>query len=431
MHSLCMATTLESLKDGCKGGTKTKKSTQFSVKYMSSSNAYPSVSQAALSTSRASRTQLTVPPGESTCPENFYSLQLSFLPSLDNSLSMQLNPQQLQNSAYCTMGATPLLPPKSSIEPCLDSKVQHTYKHPDKKKTKSSSTLSKSTGTQAVERQCFDVILPSIATDTPLNPQPYRTSLTPTPSPLRPHCLARDRLSYWKLFCEDTRRTITSNDPRELSISDSQLDRVLEVMGSSWAASTKEMYGAEEMYGARLLVFHVYCDTQQIAESQRCPISRPLLLAFLSSCTGSYSSSPLANYTAGLKAWHILHGHPWLIPAGELKSILDGAAKFAPPASKCAKRSPFTPAIIIEICNHLNLEDPKDSAIFACITTSFYSVARLGEFTVSAMKDFNPRKHITQGDVSEGIDRNGLVVTKFHLPSTKSAPKEGVKVVLS
>jgi hypothetical protein len=43
----------------------------------------------------------------------------------------------------------------------------------------------------------------------------------------------------------------------------------------------------------------------------------------------------------------------------------------------------------------MNLEDPKDAAIFACITTAFYSVAHLGELTVSAMKDFDPTKHVT------------------------------------
>jgi hypothetical protein len=208
-------------------------------------------------------------------------------------------------------------------------------------------------------------------------------------------------------------------DSHNLTISDAQLNRILTVMGASWAPSTKETYGAG------LLVFQVYCDAHQIPENQRCPISPTLLLAFLSSCAGAYSGSSLGNYAAGLKAWHLLHGHPWLVQTNELKAILDGATALAPPSSKRAKRDPFTPAILISMREQLDLNDPKDAAIFACITTAFYSVARLGELTVPALKDFDPARHITRGNVSEGQDRNLLPVTIFHLPSTKSSPIKG------
>jgi len=190
-------------------------------------------------------------------------------------------------------------------------------------------------------------------------------------------------------------------------------------MGSSWAVSTKETYGAG------LLVFHVYCDTLDIPEMKRCPVSPSLLLAFLSSCAGSYAGSSLANYAAGLKAWHLLHGQPWHVQANELKAILDGATALAPPSSKRQKCEPFTPAIIISLRQLLDLNDPRDAAVFACLTTTFYSIARLGEFTVPAINAFNPTKHITRAHVSEVTDRNGLPVTKFHLPSTKSSPTEG------
>ncbi|KAG2738358.1 hypothetical protein P692DRAFT_201874035 [Suillus brevipes Sb2] len=231
--------------------------------------------------------------------------------------------------------------------------------------------------------------------------------------------MARDRLRLWIPSGESPRRSEITGTDNSLSISDTQLDRILEVMGSSWAPSTKETYGAG------LLVFHVYCDSFQISEEHRCPISRALLLAFLSSCAGSYSGSALSNYAAGLKAWHLLHGRPWLIPANELKAVLDGATAVAPSSSKREKRIPFTPTIIIHFREHMNLEDPKDAAIFACITTAFYSVARLGELTVPAMKDFDPTKHVTRGHVSQGQDRNQLPVTKFHIPQTKSSPREG------
>ncbi|KAG2746292.1 hypothetical protein P692DRAFT_20739532 [Suillus brevipes Sb2] len=249
------------------------------------------------------------------------------------------------------------------------------------------------------------------------SPQQYRPGLTPLPSPLRPHCLARERLRKWLLAGVSTR--LASLEASDTAISDSQLDRILKVMGSSWAQTTKETYGAG------LLVFHVYCDSLKIPEEQRCPVSPTLLLTFLSSCAGSYSGTALANYTAGLKAWHLLHGRPWIINAKELKATLDGATTLAPDSSKQPKRIPFTVNILSSIHTAINPEDHRDAAIFACLTTTFYAVARLGEFTVPAINAFNPSKHITCANVSKAFDRNGLPVTKFHIPSTKTSPING------
>lgn len=190
-------------------------------------------------------------------------------------------------------------------------------------------------------------------------------------------------------------------------------------MGSSWALSTKETYGAG------LLVFHVYCDSLKIPEDQCCLISPTLLLAFLSSCAESYSGTALANYTARLRAWHLLHSRPWIVNAKELKAILDGAAALAPESSKCSKWNPFTVDILITICSFMNLSEHRDAAIFTCITTTFYAIVRLREFTVPTIKSFNPSKHISHRNVSTATDRNGLPVTKFHIPSTKSSPLNG------
>ena len=81
----------------------------------------------------------------------------------------------------------------------------------------------------------------------------------------------------------------------------STVTRILEVIGTSWANSTKVLYGNA------LLVYHIYCDLNgSIPNHERCPILRTLLLTFLSSCAGGASGSALANYTTGIKAWHLL-----------------------------------------------------------------------------------------------------------------------------
>ncbi len=76
----------------------------------------------------------------------------------------------------------------------------------------------------------------------------------------------------------------------------------------------------------------------------------------------------------------------------------------------------------------MNLEDPLDTAIFACLTTCFYASARLREFTVCTLDSFCPSAHVTTQNLSYDQDRNGLKVTVLHLPMTKAAGSEGEDV---
>jgi len=242
-----------------------------------------------------------------------------------------------------------------------------------------------------------------------VKPLPYRTDLTPAPSPLRPHCGARERLLWWTPY------TPKPGTPTHPILSDEDFNRILSIINASWSENTKATYGTG------LLVFHVFCDSHTIPEIDRCPVSQPLLLSFLSTCAGTYSGNTLSNYTAGLRAWHMLHGRPWLIDADTLKATIEGASRLAPPSSKCPQCTPFTPEIISILRSQLDLDNPLDAAMFACITTCFWCIARLGEFTVPSINTFDPTKHITKVGLSLVKDRNGLTVYKFDLPWTKTS----------
>lgn len=54
---------------------------------------------------------------------------------------------------------------------------------------------------------------------------------------------------------------------------------------------------------------------------------------------------------------------------------------------------------------HLDLSKPLDAAVYACLTTAFYALCRLGELTVKALKSFE----------------HDFVVTKIFLPRTKTS----------
>jgi hypothetical protein len=108
-----------------------------------------------------------------------------------------------------------------------------------------------------------------------------------------------------------------------------------------------------------------------------------------------------------------------------LKHCLEGATKLAPSSSKRPLRPPFTTEIITSIKQLLSPDDPLDAAIFACITICFWCIARLGEFTVTNLKVFDPSKHVTHENVSSVTDRNGLKVIKIDLPWTKMSSSTG------
>ncbi|KAI5992479.1 hypothetical protein EDD15DRAFT_2368252 [Pisolithus albus] len=183
------------------------------------------------------------------------------------------------------------------------------------------------------------------------------------------------------------------------------------------------MDSTKELYGTGLLVFHVFCDLNNIPDERRCPISSELLAAFLASCAGAHSGSTLANYAAGIHAWHIVHGHHWAINEVEYKATLEGAARLAPSSSKRPRRAPFTTDILSFLHNVLDKDDPRDAAILACITISFFCLARLGEFTVPSIKSFDPKRHITRANYALSHNHEGLPVMVFHLPATKCSPK--------
>jgi len=243
---------------------------------------------------------------------------------------------------YCGMGNTPFPQQNSLIVPSSNSKLQSEQSSSVQKKKSSLASRSKMNDYMNCTR--FGAPLVENHAASMPTPQSYRPNLTPRSSHLRPHCLARDRLRLWVPVGGSTRQLAsTTGDSNTHEVSDEQLNRILEVMGSAWAQSTKETYGAG------LLVFHVYCDLMLIEENKRCPVSSNLLLEFLSSCAGAYSGSAIANYAAGIKAWHLLHSRLWLVCPNELKAMLEGANVLAPSTSKRPKRRPFTPDFLSSI----------------------------------------------------------------------------------
>ncbi|KAG2056926.1 hypothetical protein BDR06DRAFT_1038034, partial [Suillus hirtellus] len=200
-----------------------------------------------------------------------------------------------------------------------------------------------------------------------------------------------------------------------INITDSNIDRIIMVLSHSHAQSTRETYGSS------LLVFHVFCDTRAIPEEQRCPASSVLILAFIAACSGLYSGKSLENYFYAVRAWHLLHGQPWYADSDQCTLAMAGGRQLVPITSKRPKHTPFTIDILVAIHSTLDLSSPLHTAVYACLTTSFFTIAHVGEFTVPSLHRFDPQRHIKVSDWRYDADRHGFHVTIFHLPRTKTS----------
>lgn len=201
-----------------------------------------------------------------------------------------------------------------------------------------------------------------------------------------------------------------------LPLSQSEVEKIQDIMVHASAEST------HETYGSGLLVFHVFRDSKLIPENQCTPASRILISSFITEMAGHYSGKTVTNYVHGVRAWHILHGVSWDLGGDvEIETLFKAAISLTPPSSKKTKRDPYTIPLIISIHENLDLNNPLDAAIFAYLTTIFFTCARIGEFTVPRLDAFDPTCHVKPADISRTQDHQGLEMTNFHLPRTKTA----------
>lgn len=200
------------------------------------------------------------------------------------------------------------------------------------------------------------------------------------------------------------------------NISNDDIIMIQEVLTNAWAESTRTTYGSG------LFNYHVFCDSRSIPEHERAPASPLLIETFISNLAGLYAASTITNYLSGIRAWHILHKVEWKMDKQTLDTLVRAASTMAPPSSSRKKRPPLTISTIETIHPFFNLEKPLDAAVYACLTTTFWCTARLGEFVVPRIKDFDAKKAICRENIETVTDGQGLAQTVFHLPWTKTAP---------
>ncbi|KAF8063614.1 hypothetical protein FPV67DRAFT_1507341 [Lyophyllum atratum] len=238
------------------------------------------------------------------------------------------------------------------------------------------------------------------------------------PSSLRPHVLASERVIHWT-----TPHSVKSQAALEAELPVPAIVKLFQVMLFSLDENTRSNYGAG------LLRFTQFCDSNSIPEHQRMPASEFLISAFAASAAGSTSDSTLGNWLAGLHYWHVVNGAPWH-SSDMLQHVRRGFAKLVPPSSKRAKRPPVTIEALTTLKSGLDLTNSFDSAVWAVASVAFWSCCRLGELVIPSPNLFNAIKHVSRSTIPISFGRlaDGTEHATFHIPWTKTTVQLGADI---
>ena len=132
-------------------------------------------------------------------------------------------------------------------------------------------------------RPCNLIILPA-GTLSARGPAPYPLHLTPSPSSLCPHCLAKDQLRKWTPVSQPPEHTDT------VMFIGAEREQVKEMMLHAWEEDTCTAYGAG------LLMWHCFCDKKGVSEESRAPASQDLLSVFIAHLVAAYSERTILGY---------------------------------------------------------------------------------------------------------------------------------------
>ena len=332
-----MGTTLESSKGGGRGPAKTPKPTSSSGEYMSSQNQQAPTSTHSMCL--ASTTQQTLPREEySDPPTNFFPLSPSpalSCPSFETRQKLQLGlatsiSHPSDTSSMTTQVTNPS--PASTVRDSARSSSQP--QQPGMTPSRLQILLAK----KSVERRQGS------------EPHPAINTLCCNLPPSRTQCPAKERLLKW-------RPLLTA----DASPSGDNLEKCYQLTALAWEPSMLTSYASG------LLVFHTWCDSRNLPEEQRAPVSQDTIASFITDLAGAYTGDTIANYVQGVRAWHRIYNIPWNIDELHTHTMLKGTRKVTPEATKLPKRQPLLVEDIVAVRAQLDLTQLLDAAVFACL----------------------------------------------------------------
>lgn len=196
---------------------------------------------------------------------------------------------------------------------------------------------------------------------------------------------------------------------------DKSIDKAL---NSAWADSTIKSYSHS------IKVFLSFCKKYRIPAEQTFPSSDYLVCAFIAEQLETVSQSTIKNYVSAIRAWHIHNGYAF--SRSDRLNLLTRASR--PLANKNPPRPPVTIEMLLALASKLDLNSPFDACVFACATTAFWGLARLGELLPTTYNfKHNPAPFPTPASITQGSQDS----LKVRLPWTKVKKWNGEDIYLT
>jgi hypothetical protein len=240
-------------------------------------------------------------------------------------------------------------------------------------------------------------------------PQRYaKDSFLPTHDPKLPRVLAEHRLLDWLPHAQ---AIVTDTAGRLIPLSHELHDRAREATFLSYAPATWKTYGSG------LADFIQFCIQNHIPEHSRVPLSLELARVWIAARVGVIGESAMKSYVHAVHAWESINGYSNAFDTHDLQRLFRSVAKHAP--VKRRLRAPIRITLLERIHLTLDFTSHFDIAFSACLKTTYWATARLGETTLATQGCFDPRYHLTPNQVVEETSPDGHEVTIFRLPWTK------------
>ncbi|KDN36472.1 hypothetical protein RSAG8_10810, partial [Rhizoctonia solani AG-8 WAC10335] len=174
--------------------------------------------------------------------------------------------------------------------------------------------------------------------------------------------------------------------------------------------------------------FLAFCDAHHVPQKFRFPADEMVLCAFAASHARISSGGTAANRIAGLKTWHALANMAWN-GGPRLAYVLRGVKNLSPSSSKKPPRPPVSAEMIQFLHDNLDLDSPKEAAIFAVAAVCFWGQCRLGELLASSRQHTSDPNLPTLSSLGPPVSKNGS--RELHLPRTKTNQKNGETIIIT
>lgn len=164
-------------------------------------------------------------------------------------------------------------------------------------------------------------------------------------------------------------------------------------MSQGIATSTRKVYSTAEK------LFIEFC-----ARTNRTPLpaEESTLILFVTELAQMREHSTIRSYLSGVRFIHITNGlqNP-LENTPRLDLVLKGIRRVKP--KRTNPRLPITPAVLRRLQQGLRcgtLHKLDEAMMWAACSLAFFGFLRSGEFTQESSSSYDPRKHLSVGDVA-------------------------------